>query len=122
MSPPLPWQPQHLVLEAEREHYAATRDCQERRVINVVSGSGALRTRPSVVALLLKKDSRQRKELRGRRDPFDAHGVDERLRTDGQIAVADVERWDEADRLIVRPAGDQKDIVLERSRDRGLAV
>src|SRR3954470_12006433 len=65
MSPPPPWQPQHLVFEAEREHYAATRDCQERGVINVVRGSGGLRTRPRVVAVLLKKGSRERESYAG---------------------------------------------------------
>src|SRR4051812_44330635 len=111
MSPPPPRQTQHLVFEAEREHYAASRACQERGVIKF-GGAWSSRARDRGWSRYLDRS----------RDLRAANGIDERLRAHRKIRFADVEGRDEAHCLIVRAAGDDENVALERAGDGGLAV
>src|SRR5438445_840553 len=49
-----------------------------------------------------------------------ASGLYERTHALAKIALADVQRWDEPNDLVVETAGDKKDVALERRGDRRL--
>src|SRR5689334_18837252 len=73
------------------------------------------------VGFARRRDRGWSRGLCGSGDLRAANGFDERLDAARQVGLADVERRDEANGLIVRAAGDEEDVTLERVRDRGLA-
>src|SRR3954465_15632635 len=121
MSSPPPRPTQHLVLEAEREHYADVRGCQDAWFNDLVSAGGQARSD--------RGRSRYRDVAAGAvssacggGDSRAADGLDERANAEAHVRLGDVERRDEADGLVVEPARDEQDIALERARDRSLGV
>src|SRR5207302_844204 len=111
-----PGQTQHLAVQGPNRR-PEKRRCQGLGVINIggtKSGSRGF----GAAAQCDRKGSQE--TLGGRSHLGRASGLDERTHAFAKVVLTDVQGGDEANDLIVEPAGDQKDIALQRCRDRSL--